>query len=438
MNLFSRLFKKSTETQVPNIQFGRFTDTYKSEEKYESWDKSIELFENEKYLNSYTHLLDFLITENKENVSYSHVQGQLNFTIYQGSKLIMGHADHKKFSAEAKIAKMKKKHLGLLRLLLEENFDLKYSRYSLDENDCICLRFDTFVEDGSPHKLYQALKEISTISDRRDDVLLEKFDDLESINYSHTRQISQQEKQVKFDFFRKTLTAVIHEFEHGKLNTFMYPGGLSFLMLDGLYAIDYLIKPEGNVMEMIHDSHDMYFADNITLVHDKNKALVKTYRLLEKIGFEDFCKELYEVNSTFGLSVPDGHQRLAEIIDAQINDFDWYYQNKHYHYARAICGYVIGFSLYSYSLPGPSKDLLILYYRIIYNDYFKNLGFSDVFQVNHTLQKKNIISQIKSIIQNHQDKYPGIRADVKYLDFTDEYLFCKSYLTMLKNLNYPE
>ena len=43
-----------------------------------------------------------------------------------------------------------------------------------------------------------------------------------------------------------------------------------------------------------------------------------------------------------------------------------------------------------------------------------------------------------SIIQNHQDKYPGIRADVKYLDFTDEYLFCKSYLIMLKNINYPE
>ncbi|MEY3420561.1 MAG: hypothetical protein RIR48_846, partial [Bacteroidota bacterium] len=67
-----------------------------------------------------------------------------------------------------------------------------------------------------------------------------------------------------------------------------------------------------------------------------------------------------------------------------------------------------------------------------------NLGFSDVFQVNHTLQKKNIISQIKSIIQNHQDKYPGIRADVKYLDFSDEYLFCKSYLIMLKNINYPD
>ena len=129
MNLFSRIFKKTSDTKAPNIQFGRFTDTYKSDEKYEVWDKSIELFENEKYLNSYAALLEFLKTDEKENVSYSQVQGKLNFTIYQGSKLIEGQADHKKFSAEAKIAIMKKQHLGLLRLLLEENFDLKYSRW---------------------------------------------------------------------------------------------------------------------------------------------------------------------------------------------------------------------------------------------------------------------------------------------------------------------
>ena len=438
MNLFSRIFKKTSDTKAPNIQFGRFTDTYKSDEKYEVWDKSIELFENEKYLNSYAALLEFLKTDDKENVSYSQVQGKLNFTIYQGSKLIEGQADHKKFSAEAKIAIMKKQHLGLLRLLLEENFDLKYSRYSLDENNCICLKFDTFVEDGSPHKLYQALKEISTVSDRRDDVLMEKFADLEAINYHHTRQISPQEKQVKYDFFKTVLGNIIREFEHGKLNTFMYPGGLSFLLLDGLYAIDYLIKPEGNVMEMIHDSHDMYFADNITLVHDKNKALIAAYRTLENITFDDFSKELYEVNSTFGLSVPDGHQRLADIIDAQINDFDWYYQNKYYNYAKAICGYVVGFSLYSYSLPGPSKDLLILYYRIIYNHYFTALGFSDVFLSDNTFHKNNINSTIKNIMQQHHEKYPGLKADVRLLNFTDEYLFCKSYLSMLKNITYPD
>lgn len=191
-------------------------------------------------------------------------------------------------------------------------------------------------------------------------------------------------------------------------------------------------------MEMIHDSHDMYFADNITLVHDKNKALIAAYRTLENITFDDFSKELYEVNSTFGLSVPDGHQRLADIIDAQINDFDWYYQNKYYNYAKAICGYVVGFSLYSYSLPGPSKDLLILYYRIIYNHYFTALGFSDVFLSDNTFHKNNINSTIKNIMQQHHEKYPGLKADVRLLNFTDEYLFCKSYLSMLKNITYPD
>lgn len=436
MNFFSKLFNKSHQLPPPNIQFGRFTDTYKSEAKYAAWDQSLDFFENEKYLQSYTKLLEFLQTEGGDNVSFSQEQGVLTFTIFQGSKLIQGQADHKKFSAESKIAVMKTNHLGLLRLLLEENFDLKYSKYSLDENDCICLKFDTYVEDGSPHKLYQALKEISTVSDRRDDVLMEKFDGLEAINYHHTRQISHHEKQTKFNFFKQILGAVINEFDHGKLNTFMYPGGLSFLLLDGLYAIDYLIKPEGNVMEMIQDSHDLYFTDNITLVHDKNKMLIKTYRNFDEISFDDFSKELYEVNSTFGLPVPDGHQRLVEIIDAQITDFDWYYQNKYYNYAKAVCGYVVGFSLYAYSLPGPSKELLVLYYKIIYNDYFRALGYADLFFEQKVFNKKTIKEAIKLVIKNHQNKFPGTKIDVDKLDYTDEYVFCKSYLKMMKNMVY--
>jgi predicted RND superfamily exporter protein len=43
-------YKSKTENKTPEIQFGRFNDSYKTEIKYQSWDKSIEYFENEKYL----------------------------------------------------------------------------------------------------------------------------------------------------------------------------------------------------------------------------------------------------------------------------------------------------------------------------------------------------------------------------------------------------
>ena len=94
MNYFFRLFKKDIQTPEPEIQFGRFTDSYKSDEKYESWDKSNEFFENEKYISSYTKFLDFLTVDHNNNVMYEQNQGVVTFTLYQGSKIIVGKADH--------------------------------------------------------------------------------------------------------------------------------------------------------------------------------------------------------------------------------------------------------------------------------------------------------------------------------------------------------
>ena len=286
MSFFSKIFNNSEKSVDPEIQFGRFTDSYKEDEKYQCWDKSIDNFENEKYLTSYAMFFDFLAIDGQNNVQYTQSQGKISFTIYQGSKIIYGDADFARFRAEARIVKSPKPNLGLMRLLLEENFGLKYTRYSIDEENCICLKFDTYVEDGSPHKIYQALKELATQADRKDDVLIHNFEELIPINFNHTRQISIQEKKVKFDFFTSNVRKVLHEIDHGKLNTFLYPGGISYLLLDFLYKIDFLIKPEGTLMEVVRACNELYFTDNMTSVHDKNKEMIRKVRQLEKTSFD--------------------------------------------------------------------------------------------------------------------------------------------------------
>jgi len=436
MNYFSRLFKAKAELIEPDIQFGRFTDSYKSDEKYTIWQKSIDLFENEKYLFSFKALLEFLTVEDKNNVTYHLDQGKLTFSLTQGSRIIQGEADHIRFMAEAKVAWMQNKHLGLMRLLLEENFDLKYARYAIDSGEYICLKFDTFVEDASPHKLYQALKELSTVADRRDDVLMQTYSDLKPLNDHRIRQISDQEKEIKFRFFKNQVHNVIQEIDHGKLNGFLYPGGVSFLLLDLLYKVDFLLKPEGKIMESISESHDLYFNDNVISVQDKNKVIIKKVKVFENITFLDFCGEMYEVNSTFGISVPDGHQRLVDIIDAQISDFEWYYENRYLEYAKAICGYVAGFVLYSYSLPEPTKALLKLYYRIIYFEFFTDLGYVDGIFKKGKYDKNRVEDLIEDVVLKHKVKYPNVSLNTKVLDFIDECMFRKSYLMMLRNLKY--
>ena len=51
MSLFDLIFGKSVATQPqPNIRFGRYSDSYKSREKYDLWENALEKFDDEDYL----------------------------------------------------------------------------------------------------------------------------------------------------------------------------------------------------------------------------------------------------------------------------------------------------------------------------------------------------------------------------------------------------
>ena len=92
-------------------------------------------------------------------------------------KKAVGKANIEKVTIEAKIAKTDTLNIGFMRRLLERNFQLRYSRFALDEENNITIRFDTSVLDGSPYKLYYALKELTTNADKLDDLLIDDLDD---------------------------------------------------------------------------------------------------------------------------------------------------------------------------------------------------------------------------------------------------------------------
>ncbi|MFZ1749969.1 MAG: hypothetical protein WAU01_07245 [Saprospiraceae bacterium] len=438
MSFFSNIFKPKSPAPEPEIQFGRFTDSYKSPEKYHSWSKSVEYFENEKYYLSYKHFLDYLSVDGQKNVIYQTNNGIIRFSIYQGSKVIQGQADFSKVVAEAKIVQADHPAYAMMLQLLENNYHLRYTRYSLSADHCICLKFDTYVEDGTPQKIYLALKELATEADRKDDLLLHQYDGINAINDSHTRNISIVEKRTKYDFFIQSCREVVRLLYESGLDEQQYPGGISFLLLDLLYKIDYLIKPEGNIMEIIRTLHGDYFNDNMLDVYEKNKRISSEIKKMPDITFDEFGKELYEVNSTFGASLPEGHQRLVETIDAQMTDFVWYYENGYLPFAQAICGYVAGFSIYSYAMPEINIRLLRLYYQITEPQYFTSLGFSKIFFKNNQFHKKTIISEIKFIQDSYSVDAKKYILDTTSLQFNDLPTFCKSYLLMIRNITIQE
>ena len=436
MGFFDYFFSKKNSSSLPKIQFGRFSDAYKDELKYNAWDVALEQYENQEYLDSYKSFFNYLSDESAENVSYEERGDQLHFVFYQGSKKIEGIAGRTKITAEAKIAKTEKLHIGFLRRLLEENYQMRYSRYALDNDNNITAIFTSHIIDGSPYKLYYGLKELATYADKKDDILISEFETLKPINNGHIRHVDDNEKRIKYEYKNTQIAKAFDIIDNSKLNIDHFPGAESYVYLNLIYKLDYLLKPEGNTMEIIDNIHNLYFQNKAKKPTQKNRIIRKEIKHILNISKEDFGDEIYDVKSTFGITQPSGLQRIQEFIDSEIKNMDWYYQNNHIEYALSIPSYIVGYSLFNYSMPAPMRDLFNLYYQIMEHDFFNDLGIIGQYRSEKGINVNTIKKEIKSIISNHSHEYPNMKIDLKKINFKDLCEFCRTFLEAIKSINF--
>lgn len=436
MDILSKIFgfSKDKKTVEPNVIFGRYTDAYKEKEKYTSWDDAMKSFEEGNYLDCYEQFLFYLKDDDLKNLTYQRESDHIKFSIYQGSKRIEGKADLRSIRAEAKIARTDTLNIGVLRRLLELNYTLKYCRYALDEENTITMIFHSKTLDASPYKMYYALKELAINADKQDDILEGEFENLISINKSHVREIDLQEKEAKFAYLKNTIEDVFDQIDNSKLNLLNYPGAESYLLLDTIYKLDYLIKPEGFIMEVLEKMHRKYFQNNGEVPAKKNSRLRKNLEEILSRDKELFEEEIYEVVSTFGITMPSGHDQFVDFCKNEISNINWYLSNGHKRIAQAIPGYIVGYSLFNYSLPVPVKAMLHLYYRIVEQEYFTSLGFSESFVNGDQPNKSKIISEINEIIHSFKEDYGKIELNTNMLKFDSVLDFSYSYLNMLQGI----
>lgn len=434
MNLLKRIFRTKPSAAEPTIKFGRFSDSYKEEERYLEWDKSLAAFEKGDYLEAFELFLKYLQND-QDNLTYTRENDIIEFQLYQGSKKITGRADQEKIAAEANVAIAEVTNIGFLRKLIELNFHLKYSRYALDDQDTITLTFTSYMLDASPYKLYYALKELSVNADKQDDILLDEFDSLKSINTGHLQVISEEEKEIKAAYLHEELDKVIDIVENGKLDFQKYPGGKSYLILATVYKLDYLLRPEGSTMEIFEKLHKTFFTKNGKSEQRRNHDLLKKLKIIVKRDPETFHKELYEVKSTFGITAPTSHDRLKELIDDEIHNMDWYIQNNHQEVAISIPTYIVGYALFNHAVPLPDKELFTLFYKILNQRFFNDLGFSLDLKTENKLNKAKIVASIREIEKKMNAEYPKFSPNTSQLVFTSITRFAKSYLLMMRDLD---
>lgn len=424
--------KKKSATQ---IAFGRFTDAYKSKEQYVAWDESLRLFEEGQVLQSIKQLLEYLRNQKSDNILVDEKTDPLQFTIYHGSKQIVCIVDDHKFRAESKVAHCRELNVGFMRKAVEYNYNLNYSRFALDPDNNLCLLFDSVLADAAPYKIFYGLKELALQSDKEDDILIDEFEYLEPLQNQHIVRLSEPETKTKLTFIREKINKALSPEVIGKLNPKRYQGALTYVYLSVIYGIDYLVKPEGPLLEIISKLHIRYFETPSEHVESKVNLLENGLKEINEMTDDEISKELYEVISTFGITSPANHKTVSQFIDAEMQAMKWYEENKHTTVCIAICNYITGYCMYNFAMPAPDHALFHLYYEIMEPEYFQKLGIEN----NYWDKEKNmpdidkVYERIEEILEEHKLNFPNLPVTAN-LDDTSIVAFLKSYLSFIKNL----
>ena len=435
--MFDKLFggSKKTVSAEPLIPFGRYSDNNKTVEKTSRWTDADNLYKEKKYQESIDAFFDYLRDDAAENVILKRNGATFNFELYQGSKVVRGNGGANHMYAEVSLAKMPQPSVAVMRRLLEQNFSLYYSRYSLDGNR-LCMRFDSDIETANPNKLYYALKELATKADKQDDQLTQDFSSLQTLDTEHAVQLPAAELETKFAYMHKWISetlAYIQTLDADKLN-----GAVSYLLLTLSFKIDYLICPEGTFRTELEKIPTLYYAKDEKPAIQKNEAMIAGFESLQAKTKEEFFKNMYRTRSSFALGVPQGHKTIADAINGANTNMVWYRDNNYPFVALQICEYGIAYSQFFYSLTKPLSELFLILMKVNYADYFKALGFTESYYdtERNRINDQVITAKVNSIMEQWRKKYPLLDLKTQNLRFDSLLNFNHSFTTELELLKF--
>lgn len=419
-----------------DIKFGRYTNAFRGGIKNDLWKESEALYFDEiKYIDSYMKFFEYLKDEEVNNVEYERTGEEIKFIVKQGSKHIKGRIDATKITAVSEIAQMEKFSVPVMRKLLEHNYTLFYTKFALD-NDRAILKFDSANKACQPEKLYYALRELALRGDKSDDLLISDFSALKPLN-EHKIALSADVLDLKYIYFTKWINEVIAK-ANDKQITDKYSGAVSYMFLNMIYRIDYILHPEGALLNRLEKISSNYFAKD-------NKSLLEKIEIMKK-GFEEILsleknkifEGFYDVISTFGITNPTQHAAVQDTFKNNLQNVDYYINEKKEEYALVIFEYLAGYCLYSYGLPKPTRDLLHIVFVILNEDFFREAGVKELYYSGSakTFDEKLLKERISKIIEEAKEDFPLADIKTENLKFSTLIAFLKSYINEINQLNY--
>lgn len=432
-------FFQTTESTC-NINFGRGINASINPEEEELFYKSYEAFEKKDILDAYEYFFQSLITFTQENSNQNIVinktEDKLEFTIYQGCSKITGHITQKTLYAQTIITKTSLATVALKRYILERNYQLTYANYFTDDEYIILKLYQDNIT-LTPQKIFFPLRELALNSDFDKEHIQSEFSDITLQDTNHIVPLEAKEIEVKF----KYLKLWIEELETKVLTlpTNDNSGMQSFLYLNILFKIDYLIAPKFKMYQQLSKKISEYFGSENSTIEAKNEELKKYLLTLKEITLEDFSKNFYNAKYTFDPIETSSYEDIVIFITESQNKIKWYKSSRYLQIIPTIYNYIAFNSLYNYGMKPVLRDLFHTLVQIQNSLYFNELGCTSLYDKdNEAFAKRQIISKIKAIVDKASDKYKNLQLFSDDLDFSSMNDFSNSYYTMLKNLDFEE
>ncbi|MGN6418455.1 MAG: hypothetical protein ACTHMC_13255 [Pseudobacter sp.] len=434
--VFDKLFgwgKKKKED--PAIPFGRYSDNNKSVTKVNRWTEADNLFKNQDYHQCIEAFFDYLRDDQEQNVVLERNGQEGRFQVFQGSKVVRGEFNNDRLHAEITLAKMPQASVPVMRRLLEMNFNLYYSRYALDQ-ERLCMRFDSDIKTANPNKLYYGLKELATKADKQDDLLVQEFASLQTIDTDHVIEIPLTEKEVKYTYFQKWISETLDYIK--TLDADKFSGGIAYLLLTLAFRIDYLVSPEGQLQNELEKLVDIYYRKDERQTIEKNQLMREAYEKLLAKPKEAVFPYLFRSRHTFSIVSPQKYDVVTDAINAAAQNMPFYNENGHAFIANKVMEYPLAFSQYSYSLPKPWTALFRMFMQVNYADYMTALGFNTKYfdAANHSFDVDAIQETIEKIMEEWKPKYPHLTFRLQNLKYENLVNFNQSFSTEVAALNF--
>jgi hypothetical protein len=385
--------------------------------------------------------MNYLNDENTNNVKYTRAGEEFEFEFPQGSKTVKGYIKNGKVAAESEVAEFntgqqsKGPGVAVMRRLMEMNYSLYYTCFALRDKK-IVIKFNSTVPASPPRKLYYAFKELATRADKQDDLLTEDFSQLKMTGLSGIEEIPAAEKEIKYKYFRKWIEEPIKRI--GEVNEEAFSGGISYLLLNSAYKIDYLIAPEGTLMNELEKLSWGYFTKDNKPFQEKNRAMKESLQKLLDLPKEKVLEDLYRTKSTFGIANPAPHQAVLDLFNNNINNIKWYVDNNYHDIAVTIYEYLATYCLFSYGMPRPDAKLFHLMISIINQDYFTELGFTEKYYDTSAAKfnEQLVKDYISNVIKEGNELYPELKFNTDNLKFDSLISFLRTFIAEMQQLNY--